>query len=203
MKPHFSGPALVAAALMLGACSEPAEPPTPPAAAPPASAQAPTPAPDAVVLPAPAAPVLEVTLQQLMRDVIDPNVQRLWRAVSYTVTPDGVNETMPVSEMDWDGLRHSAVTLLEASYGLTLLDRPVADAGYEDTRQDFQYTAAEIAQRRAGNSADWLAISIGMGDLVRDTLDAVERRDILALTESGAAINQACEACHASYWYHP
>ncbi|HWK54945.1 MAG TPA: hypothetical protein VNR18_11280 [Hyphomicrobiales bacterium] len=201
MKRNLPCLAVIAAILSLGACSEPAEPPSPSAAATPESVPIPAvPPPPAATTPE-SAP--DVTVQQLMRDVIEPNVQRLWRAVSYTVTQEGVNETMPISEMDWDGLRHSAVTLLEASHGLTLLERPVADAGYDDTRQAFQYTAAEIAQRRASNSADWLAISLGMRDLVRDTLEAVERHDIFALTESGAAINQACEACHASYWYHP
>jgi hypothetical protein len=114
-----------------------------------------------------------------------------------------VEEIIPVNDMDWDGLRHSAATLLEVAHGLTLEGREVGGADYESVRQPFQYTAEEIAARRAADIEDWNAIAVGMGDLTRDVMATIERRDILALTETGAALNQACEACHATYWYRP
>jgi hypothetical protein len=191
------------AALLLVACGEapqPVELPEEPAvndaaAQPPAAAAQQAPAAQ------PSTPA--VSLHELMRDVIDPNAQRIWRAVSYTATEGGVEETIPVNDMDWDGLRHSAATLLEAAHGLTLDDRDVGGADYESVRQPFQYTAEEIVARRAANIEDWNAIAVGMGDLTREIMATIERRDILALTETGAALNQACEACHASYWYKP
>ncbi|MDR0780506.1 MAG: hypothetical protein LBF16_07400 [Pseudomonadales bacterium] len=149
----------------------------------------------------PAAP--SVSLHELMRDVIGPNAQRVWRSVSYIATESGVQETMPVNDMDWDGLHQSVTILLEASHGLTLEGRDIGGAAYEAVRQNYQYTAAEIAERRARNLDDWNAIAVGMGDLARQIIAPIERRNILALTETGAALNQACETCHASYWLRP
>ncbi|MDR2213795.1 MAG: hypothetical protein LBE21_09260 [Pseudomonadales bacterium] len=144
-----------------------------------------------------------VTLQELMSDIIEPNAQRVWRAVSYTATENGIEETMPVHDMDWEGLHQSAITLIEAAHGLTLEGREVGGDAYEAIREDFQYTAEEITALRARNLDDWNEIAAGMEELTRETLAAIERRDILGLTETSAAINQACEICHAEYWYRP
>jgi hypothetical protein len=197
------------AALLLAACGEAPESPAPapePAADEPVAQSLQTdPAPTNATAPQPqsAPSVPAVTLHELMRDVIEPNAQRIWRAVSYTATAGGVEETMPVNDMDWDGLRHSATTLIEAAHGLTLEGRDVGGAAYDAVRLNYQYTAEEIAARQAGNPEDWNAIAIGMSDLTREIMATIERRDILALTETGAALNQACEACHASYWIKP
>jgi len=144
-----------------------------------------------------------ITLRQLMQSVIDPNAQALWTAVSYVATESGVKETMPVTDADWDALLQSAITLAESGNALLVADRPVADASYETERRAFQFSAAEIAERRVKGAENWDVIARGMQDLVLETLDAVQRRDIFALTEKGAVINEACEACHASFWYRP
>lgn len=211
---HKPGSSLVilSAILLLGACGEPAT--DDPSVAEPTN-QASTADTSQVASPQPAAPTNvaaasttslsppAVTLHELMRDVIEPNAQRIWRAVSYTATAGGVEETMPVNDMDWDGLHQSGIILLEASHGLTIPGREVGGAAYESVRQNFQYSADEIAERRIQSAEDWNAIALGMGDLVREVLSAIDRRDLFALTETGAELNQACEACHAAFWYRP
>jgi hypothetical protein len=192
------------AVLLLAACGEAPQSAAPQQAAAPAeTAQAQVAAPPPVAEAAPQQREPEVTLHALMRDVIEPNARRIWRSVSYTATEGGVQETIPVNDMDWDGLRQSATTLLEAAHGLTLEGRDVGGADYETVRLNYQYTAEEITARHADNVEDWNDIAIGMGELTRQVMASIERHDILALTETGAALNQACEACHASYWIKP
>jgi len=198
----------VAACCLISACGESVNPgavalaPEVDAAAPSIaelpSANGDVPTPTQTVLPPPS-----VTVHELMRDVIEPNAQRIWRAVSYTATAGGVEETMPINDMDWDGLHQSAIVLVEAGHGLTVENRDIGSAAYELVRQDFQYTGDEIAALRIQNSDDWNAIAVEMGVLAREVLDTIDRRDIFALTETGAELNQACEACHAAYWYRP
>lgn len=186
--------------LLLVACGEPqvAEPEEPVETPPATSVGTPAPATSAAT----AANPPPVSLHELMRDVIEPNAQRVWRSVSYIATPGGVEETMPVNDMDWEGLHQSAIILLESAHGLTLEGREIG-ADYDLVRQDFQYSAAEITELRTQNRDDWNAIAEGMLNMTREVLDAIDRRDIFALTETGADLNRACEACHAAYWYRP
>jgi len=188
--------------LLLVACGEPqvAEPAPQEPVETPAAAPVETPAPATSA--AAAANPPPVSLHELMRDVIEPNAQRVWRSVSYIATPGGVEETMPVNDMDWEGLHQSAIILLESAHGLTLEGREIG-ADYDLVRQEFQYSAAEITELRTQNRDDWNAIAEGMLNMTREVLDAIDRRDIFALTETGANLNQACEACHAAYWYRP
>jgi len=37
----------------------------------------------------------------------------------------------------------------------------------------------------------------------RTTLETIEEKDLLGLMETSAAINNACQGCHAEFWYRP
>jgi len=210
MQRIFLSGLLFVPAICLVACSEPpANPPTG------TVEQSPAPAVIAASQPGGPPPTAEqaepeiagfnttITMQQLMRSVIDPNAQNLWKAVSYVATLDGVEETMPVTDADWDALLQSAITLAESGNALLIQERPIAGADYDANRPAFQFSAAEIQARRSNGADNWNVIALGMQDLVLETLEAVQRRDIFALTDKGAAINEACEACHANFWYRP
>ncbi len=89
---------------------------------------------------------LENSIQDLMKFVIDPNVKNIWGAVSYVVTAEGTEETLPTTDADWAGLRSSALTLLEVGNTLMISGRKVGAENTSGTLSEFQLTTEEIAQ---------------------------------------------------------
>ncbi|MEY4640807.1 MAG: hypothetical protein RLZZ227_801 [Pseudomonadota bacterium] len=143
------------------------------------------------------------TIQTLMNAVIMPNVETLWTAVSYVATEDGVTETLPDSDADWQHLRTSALTLIEAGNMLMIPGREVMNPAASIDSSGFQRSGEEIAQLRTEDPETWLFYAQQLQETTRRTLQAIELRDVMGLTEWGAEINQACEGCHADYWYRP
>jgi hypothetical protein len=68
---------------------------------------------------------------------------------------------------------------------------------------DFQYTPDEIEQLLVEDPDNWIVNLQAMQDYTLQTLETINRKDILAFTERGALINESCQTCHAQYWYKP
>lgn len=205
---------------LLAACS--GDPDT--AAVAPAATEAPLPAPAATAIdqaPAEAAPPDPMTasggnavrpqifdtsqsIRTLMNFDIQANADVLWRAVRYVVTADGVTEdTSPRTDADWLRLRDSALALVAAGNALLLTDR-VVDAAYpRDDYPDYTYTPPEIRALIDANTDTWRYYIQQMQATTNATLEAINTRDLLGLLETGAAINNACNGCHAEFWYRP
>lgn len=141
------------------------------------------------------------TIQVLMRDQIQPAATGLWTAVSFVVTEQGTQETMPTTDEDWNGLRDHADVLMQASATLQLPNlRVITDA---IVTPDFQLTPEEIEQARMSDPAPWRSFVEEMRTSTLKILGAIERRDLVEYTQLGATLNEACEGCHARYWYRP
>jgi hypothetical protein len=141
------------------------------------------------------------TIADLMNFVIMPNAEYLWNSVSYVVTAEGTTETFPQTDADWTDLRTSAITLIEAGNMLMLPGRAITNAAADPATAAFQYTPDEIAQLLADDPEPWQRYAQQLQESTRMTLQAIEFRDLMGLQEFGAQINEACEGCHASYWY--
>lgn len=154
---------------------------------------------------APAGPSFNTsnTVHDIMSALIIPNSGRLWNAVSYVVTADGVTETMPETDEDWAQLRASAIALVEGANALMVPGREVDSPARGATYPAYQFTPDEIAQLLNENSQPWLQALEQLQQSTLRTLQAIELRDIGGLTNWGAEINQACESCHSQYWYRP
>src|SRR5258708_1633814 len=68
-----------------------------------------------------------VSVKELMRDMIDPASDNVFDAVKTVVTKQGIVETEPKTEKDWEKIRVGAVTLAEGVY-LLKIPRPFAPA---------------------------------------------------------------------------
>lgn len=143
------------------------------------------------------------TVRELMRAMVAPNAERVWNAISYSATADGVTETMPQTDADWASLRASAVSLIEAGNALMLPGRAVDLPENAAATPDYQYRPAEIADMIRVRESDWIGLLQDMQEYTLATLEAIDARDPLMLTERSALINEACEACHAMFWYTP
>ena len=142
------------------------------------------------------------TVQALMDGWIDPSADVLWAAVGEVQTRDGLHIRAPRTDNAWRRLRVRADRLVAGARGLALArsaggeGHGLADASTPGTR-----TAAQIT---ADIRADPYRFVDAAGRLERAGLDAaaaIDRKDPQALTTAGAAMDAACEACHAAYWY--
>ena len=187
--------------LLLTACSSEeetavpaADPETPPAAA---AQEAPAPAADSGAVYDSAS-----SIRALMNGMVETNARQVWHAVRYVVSEQGVEEeTVPQTDEDWRRLRDAALVLIEAGNSLMLPGRAVAHPEEIAETPEFQYRPEEIAARIAADPEGWRFFLQQMQFATRETLAAIERRDVLALIERGAVINEACEGCHAEFWY--
>lgn len=145
--------------------------------------------------------VPQVTVSELMKETINPSSRALWTAVSYVATVDGVTETMPETEEDWNALREQADALIKAGAMLMLPGLKVNDLSAVPPA--YQYTPAEIERIIQQDPGAWRNYAERMQTSVLQLMDAIDRRDVAAYTELGPPINQACEGCHSQYWYRP
>jgi hypothetical protein len=149
---------------------------------------------------APTLPVPTVTVHELMKD-IQPAATGLWTAVSYVVSAQGTQETAPQTDADWQALRSHADILLQASAMLQLPGLRVTTGAM--TTPAYQFTPSEIEQALSANPVPWQTFTEDMRTATLQILGAIERRDLLEYTQLGATLNEACENCHARYWYRP
>lgn len=143
-----------------------------------------------------------ITIQDLMNDTINPNVRALWNAVSYTVTEQGATDTKPTSEADWIALREKADALLKGAATLMLPALKITSDAAVKTPA-YQYTPTEIEQLRRENADIWREYVQRLQATTQALIKDIENRDVEAYTEHGSPINQACEGCHADFWYRP
>ena len=181
---------LLLSSISLCACSPPSE-------------QATQAAPEPTLLEAQSSLDGTATVEHLMTTLIAPNAEILWNAVSYIATAEGVTETIPESDADWSRLRDSANALIDAGAQLMDTNREVLTSAFDPATANFQLTPDEIKQMLSDDPAPWLSYAEQLQDTTRMTLQAIELRDVMGLQEFGAEINEACEGCHASYWYRP
>lgn len=144
------------------------------------------------------------SIQQLMIERIDPAADALWGAVGIEEIAAGTHVRAPRGDAEWQGLRQQAQTLILGAAALKTAGLAVggrthgrlADAGTPgirsatDIRRDIdrepaRFVAAADRLQRAGDAAS----------------AAIAAHDAGRLTEAGAAIDAACEGCHAAYWY--
>jgi hypothetical protein len=144
-----------------------------------------------------------VSVKELMRDMIDPASDYVFDAVKTVVTKNGVVETEPKTDADWDKIRIGAVTLAEGVY-LLKIPRPFAPAGDENNSTGPDSTELSPAQIKAKLEADpvlWNAKIEALRNVGLEVLEIVKRKDAKELWDAGENLDQACESCHLLYWY--
>ena len=174
-----------ALAMWCGACS-PSKPATPPLA------------------PA-AGPVMNpvVSVKELMRFDIDPASDFIFDAVQYDATTKGVSDIYPKTDEDWEKVKIGAVSLAENIY-LLKIKRPWAPKG--DVNNSTGPNPPELSpdQIQAKYDKDpvvWDAKIEALRNAALEVMAVADNRDVKALFEASADIDNACEACHLEYWY--
>jgi cytochrome c556 len=151
----------------------------------------------------PAAITREDSVIDLMKDTIAPTADALWGAVGSEATETGTKDFAPGTDAEWEALRHKAQILIDASKALAEEGRVVAHRGQKlkDPPGEGDLTP-EQAQAEIGRSREaFVAFATVMQGVGGDYLDAIDKRNVDAITEIGGKLDEVCEACHMRYWY--
>jgi len=149
-----------------------------------------------------------------MDGIIDPSADVLWDSVAYIATTNGIEDRQPRTDDEWKKVRYGAVTLIEGANLLSMPGRRVAGDSTDGTPPTGgtppaggasvgtgELTHAEIQQRIDSSHAAFVQFARNLQDAGLKALAAIEAKDATALMDAGGRIDEACEACHVTYWY--
>jgi hypothetical protein len=135
-------------------------------------ARAPRRASPAAVAVAPAPPL--ATIQQIMNAIVLPNATKVYNAVGYTSTKEGLAETAPKNDEEWSAIAASAAALVESG-GLMTADGRRLDNG------------------------EWLRMTDAFITRSREAFKAATEKNKDGIFASGGDLNETCDRCHARY----
>ncbi len=144
-----------------------------------------------------------VSVKELMKYMIDPVADNIFNSVGSTVTRQGIVDVVPKTDEDWDKIRIGAVSLAEGA-DLLKIRRPFTPPGDENNSTGpnaVELSPAQITAKVERDPVEWNARIEAMRNVALEALDVVKRRDVNELWDVGENLENACEACHRSYWY--
>jgi hypothetical protein len=148
---------------------------------------------------------LTATIQDLMDGIVDPSADVLWDSVAYIANTRGVEDRQPRTDEEWKTVRYSAITLIEAANLLSMPGRRVAAAHNpavpEAPPRLGELSHAEIQQRIDSTHDSFTQFARNLQDAASKALTAIDARNPQGLMDAGGVIDEACEACHVTYWY--
>jgi cytochrome c556 len=144
-----------------------------------------------------------VSVKELMRDMLDPIADNIFDSVKVVETKGGTVTTEPKTDEDWEKIRIGAVTIAEGVY-LLKIRRPFAPPGdlNNSTGPDaVELAPAQITAKVEKDPVEWNARIEALRNVGLEVLDIVKRKDVNELWDASQNLDEACEACHKSYWY--
>jgi hypothetical protein len=126
---------------------------------------------------APAGPPFRenVSVQMLMKHMIDPAADLLWGAVGTMVDAEGEHHWEPETEDEWISVRYAAMSLIESGNLLMM-------------------------STRARDQNEWIRLSESLNDAATEMFQATESEDADLVFDLGEKIYETCNNCHGLYW---
>jgi hypothetical protein len=143
------------------------------------------------------------TIKDIMDSVVDPSADYLWDSVATIVTRKGTEERRPRTDMEWKEVRRRAIALVEATNLLIMQGRKVAKPGEKSENPGIELGPEDIQALIDADRPSLIKYAHGLHDAGMKALAAIDKKDPDALSDSGEAIDEACEQCHLKYWYPP
>jgi hypothetical protein len=135
-----------------------------------------------------------------MDSEIDPAADFIWASVASISTVAGLEERQPRTDEEWLEVRRRAITLIEATNLLVMKGRRVS-AKYEAASGAGELDTDQVQQKIDSNRVAFVALAQRLQDTGLQTLAAIDAKDPEALFDLGGTIDDACEACHVTFWY--
>jgi len=143
-----------------------------------------------------------VSVKELMHDMVVPMAENIFNSVKTVSTKNGIVETMPTTDEDWEKIRMSGVGLAEGIY-LLKVRRPVVPPGelnYSVGPNTVEFSPAQIRAKIEKDPVEWNARIEALRNVGLEVLDIVRRKDVNELWDAGQNLDTACTNCHRSYW---
>ena len=121
----------------------------------------------------PAAP--ELTLQQFMKDKVDPTSKIYFDAVQYISDETGNHDIVPQTDADWEKVRQAAADLQDQA----------------ELLQSDAYTE--------GRNEDWTRMAKDLASVSQQAEQAAKDKDPDKVFEVGGTVYAVCSACHMAY----
>lgn len=144
------------------------------------------------------------SVQQTMDLLIDPASDALWASVGAEETVHGSHLKQPRNAAEWQKVVGYAQSLVAGAKHLQTPGLPVganAHSRLTDADTPGTRTAEQIRADIDADPARFRAAAIRLEEASNQALAASRKHDAQGLLDAGAALDGACEACHASYWY--
>jgi len=143
----------------------------------------------------------ELTIKDLMLDVIDTNADVVWLSVTTVASDKGLVETRPTTDEEWAKVKGAAVTLAEAANLLMIPGRKVAPDDHKSEVPGIELEGPEMDALIAKDPQAFYQHARDLYAAAMLAARAAEKKDADKVFEVGEAIEHACEGCHRAYWY--
>lgn len=141
---------------------------------------------------------LAASIQDLMEGLVDTSADALWDSVAYIASTSGIEDRRPKTDAEWNAVRVSALNLIEAA---NLLSMPGRRVTLRSAAGPGELAPAEIQQRIDAGHDAFVQFAHVLQDAGARALTAIDLHDPQGLMDAGGVIDEACEACHVTYWY--
>src|SRR5688500_14590048 len=145
--------------------------------------------------------VADVTIKELMLNVIDTNADVVWLSVTTVASDKGLVETRPTTQEEWDRVRRGAITLAEAANLLMVPGRKVAPDHHKSEVPGIELEGPEMDALIAKDPQAFYKHARQLYAAAMLAARAAEKKDADKIFEVGETIEHACEGCHRAYWY--
>ena len=128
----------------------------------------------AAAAPATVAVVPLASVKQIMKGIVGPSTQAVFDAVTTEVTKEGIKETAPQTDAEWETLGNHAAALAESG-NMMLVGNRVVDQG------------------------DWVKYSRALIEAAKVGMKATETKNVQGILDAGEELNATCDGCHGKY----
>lgn len=143
----------------------------------------------------------DLTLANLMESIVMPAADALWQSTAVDVSATGTEVTAPTSDEAWTRLRNQAITLAAATNLLLVPGLKVDTAPDAEQPGPGELGAAAIGKLKDANAPAWAAHVEVLHTTAMRAIEAIDQRNVDALSEVGGDLDAACESCHLQFWY--
>ncbi|HSI42927.1 MAG TPA: hypothetical protein VK949_01180 [Methylotenera sp.] len=141
------------------------------------------------------------SIQEIMNSIVDTNADEVWNSVATISTKEGTEERSPKTDEEWLKVRRHAITLLEASNLLIVEGRKVAEPGSSTSTVPVENSAEVIQEDINKHRPEFIAHANALHSATKEAIAAIDAQNTEELVRIGGKIDQACESCHARFWY--
>ena len=143
----------------------------------------------------------ELTIKDLMLNVVDTNADVVWLSVTTVASDKGLVETRPTTDEEWAKVKGAAITLAEAANLLMIPGRKVAPDDHKSEVPGIELEGHEMDALIAKDPQAFYKHARDLYAAAMLAARAADKKDADKVFEVGEAIEHACEGCHRAYWY--